>query len=168
MRRSPDSLRRGIIINENAPLSARLQALKEVKPTRRFLEHLLKAEIPSRLHAEASRILLSLPEKARRVGRLLPVSPIEAQPHPSIERPAQTEAAEPVMTESFDSEGRRIIAADLWDLLTLAGTELYAPMPGCVRGPDPAPHPPCPEQTPEALAPHNWRDAGGEKNETTF
>ena len=154
---APDGLRRA---------ASRLLAAMLATPKPQTLK---SSSLPSKLQPEASRMLLNLPgkeakpvvlpagddpEKGREMASDLPV-----QPDPP---PKQ------VMPESFDSEGRRIIAADLWDLLTLAGTELYAPLPGCVRGPDPEPHPPCPEQTPEALAPHNWRDAGGGKNETTF
>jgi hypothetical protein len=159
MRRSPDSLKRGLIINPGASLSVRLTALKEIKPTRRFLEHLLKEpSLPAKLLAEASRILLSLPRKSKSPG--VP-NPKEPSPVPvrASEFAGSLTRAEPVLVEpELDSEGRQVIDPVLWDALTLAGTSLFKPIPGCVRGPDLETPPPPPEQTPESNAPHKWRE----------
>ena len=141
-RRSPDALRKGVVANPAAPLSARLQALKEIKPTRRFLEHLLKADIPPRLHAEASRILLALPKKAKQAAKQAALVGHEPRT---------------VETTSYDLEGRKIIDAELWDALCLGDPD--ATIPGCVRGPDlpETAKPESPAATPSGV--HVWRDA---------
>jgi hypothetical protein len=174
MRRSPDSLRRGIVINPAVPVPERLRALRELKPTRRFLEHLLKADIPPRLHAEASKILLSLPRKSAGPEKS-PEGPTPISPAPSEHVPVrETELedcipncpAEPVL----DFKGRRIVDAEIFDALTLdpnsEEARAWASKWNLVRGPDPEEFSSPPVESPDPKTqPHGWRDALPKRNE---
>jgi hypothetical protein len=169
--RNSDSLRRGIVINPAVPVPERLRALKELKPTRRFLEHLLKADIPPRLHAEASKILLSLPRKSKSPGVPNPKEPSPV-PARASEFAGSLFQSEPVLVEpEFDSHGRQVVTARLFDCLTLGDpnseeARAWAEKWNLIRGSDPEELSPLAGflTAPADIQPYKWRDSGGGKD----
>jgi hypothetical protein len=165
--RSPDRLRRGIVANDAAPLADRLSALKQVKPTRRFLQRLLKATdeaVPQRLKAEASKMLLNLPaRKVKAAKPSLTAKPSLGVPtfEPVISETGSEKPETPAegLAGSLGANGvlgngvlTGIIDPSLFDIL--AGPD--GKVPGCVKGSDPV--------TPTPLSPsdskssaHVWR-----------